>query len=170
MAPANSRTTLTGPMYLSSSLRCFHSQGMIGSSLTYTLSPTGNATSRATFPESASPSSKAYSMEEMGSDSISLSSPLDSLGGRTTKGSTKFISSSSSSFASSIISSPSSSSSGSDSKTSAYISGSLSKGSFSRSDSGSESQSSLCGGFNILQRKYNTITLLVRLYIINVFN
>ncbi|GMP64262.1 hypothetical protein CsSME_00025619 [Camellia sinensis var. sinensis] len=99
-------------------------------------------------------------MEEMGFKSISLSSPSDSSGGRTAKGSTKFISSSSSSFASSIISSPNSSSSGSDSETSAHISGSLSNGSSSRSDSRSESQSSLCGGLDILQRKYDTIRLL----------
>ncbi|GMP96666.1 hypothetical protein CsSME_00045204 [Camellia sinensis var. sinensis] len=101
-------------------------------------------------------------MEEMGSNSISLFSPSDSSGGRTAKGSTKFISSSFSSFASSIISSPSSSSSGLDSETFAHISGSLSNGSSSGSDFGSESQSSLCGGLDILQRKYDSITLLVR--------
>ncbi|GMP42049.1 hypothetical protein CsSME_00011919 [Camellia sinensis var. sinensis] len=99
-------------------------------------------------------------MEKMGSDSISLFSPSDSSGGRTAKGFTKFISSLSFSFTSSIISSSSSSSSGSDSEISAHISGLLSNGSSSRSVSRSESQSSLCGGLDILQRKYDTIILL----------
>ncbi|GMP77724.1 hypothetical protein CsSME_00033898 [Camellia sinensis var. sinensis] len=99
-------------------------------------------------------------MERMGSESTSLSSLSDSSGGRTAKGSTKFISTSSSSSISSIISSSGSSSFGSDSEISTYIFGSLINGSSSGSDSGSESQSSLCGGLDIQQRKYDTIILL----------
>ncbi|GMP76962.1 hypothetical protein CsSME_00033409 [Camellia sinensis var. sinensis] len=100
-------------------------------------------------------------MVEMGSDSILLSSYSDSSGGRTAKGSTKFISTSSSSFTSSIIFSSGSSSFVSDSEISAHISGSLSNGSSSGSNSGFESQSSLGGGLAILQRKYNTIIIIL---------
>ncbi|XP_028086503.1 suppressor protein SRP40-like [Camellia sinensis] len=159
MALANSRITRTGPRYLSSPLRCFHSQGISGSSLTYASSPIGNALICTMFPESVSPSSKAYSIEEMGLDSMSLPAQPNSSGGMAAKGSTTSTSAStyasSSSSGSSFGYSSRSSSSGSgsssfslsivsswtDFEVFAPASGLVNKGSCS--GSGSESQSSL---------------------------